>query len=63
MHAGQFATLEEVLAHYNHPPVSPIGHNELEALGLTEREIMQIITFLRSLSSGVSAPQELLQAP
>jgi cytochrome c peroxidase len=63
MHAGQFATLEDVLAHYNHPPVSPVGHNELEPLGLTQNEIAQIIAFLRSLSGGVNAPLELLQAP
>ncbi|MEW6085769.1 MAG: cytochrome c peroxidase [Chloroflexota bacterium] len=63
MHAGQFATLEDVLAHYNHPPVSPVGHNELEPLGLTQTEMAQIIAFLRALSGGVDAPQALLQAP
>jgi cytochrome c peroxidase len=62
MHAGQYATLEEVLAHYNHPPISPIGHNELEPLGLTQREMDQIIAFLRALGGGVDAPQALLQA-
>jgi cytochrome c peroxidase len=63
MHAGQFATLEQVLQHYNHPPVSPLGHNELEPLGLTNREMNQIIAFLRSLSGGVNGPPELLKAP
>jgi cytochrome c peroxidase len=63
MHAGQFATLEDVLAHYNHPPVSPIGHNELDPLGLTPREMAQIVAFLGALSGGVDAPPELLQAP
>lgn len=63
MHAGQFATLEEVLRHYNHPPASPIGHNELEPIGLTNREMGQIIAFLHTLSGGVDAPPELLQAP
>jgi len=63
MHAGQFATLEEVLRHYNHPPLSPAGHNELEPLGLTNREIGQIIAFLHTLSGGVNAPPELLRAP
>ena len=63
MHAGQFATLEEVLRHYNHPPLSPAGHNELEPLGLTNREIGQIIAFLHTLSGGVNAPPELLKAP
>ncbi|PKO09545.1 MAG: cytochrome-c peroxidase [Chloroflexi bacterium HGW-Chloroflexi-2] len=63
MHAGQFATLEEVLRHYNHPPLSPAGHNELEPLGLTNREMAQIIAFLNTLSGGVDAPPELLKAP
>jgi cytochrome c peroxidase len=63
MHAGQFATLEEVLRHYNHPPLSPAGHNELEPLGLTNREMTQIIAFLHTLSGGVDAPPELLRAP
>jgi hypothetical protein len=35
----------------------------LEPLGLTQNEIAQIIAFLRALSGGVNAPQELLQAP
>lgn len=63
MHAGQYATLEDVLAHYNHPPVAPVGHSELNPLGLTQREMEQIIAFLKSLSGGVNAPQALLQAP
>ena len=63
MHAGQFATLEEVLAHYNRAPASPIGHNELEPLGLTEREVGQIVAFLRALQGGVTAPPELLRDP
>jgi cytochrome c peroxidase len=63
MHAGQFATLEEVLAHYNRAPASPIGHTELKPLGLTEREMGQIVAFLRALNGGVTAPPELLRAP
>jgi cytochrome c peroxidase len=63
MHAGQFATLEQVLQHYNHPPVSPLGHNELEPLGLTNREMNQIIAFLRTLSGGVNSHPDLLTAP
>lgn len=63
MHAGQFATLEEVLRHYNHPPASPTGHNELEPLGLTRQERAQIIAFLRTLSGGVNADAQWLQAP
>jgi cytochrome c peroxidase len=62
MHAGQFATLEEVLRHYNHPPVSPVGLNELEPIGLTNRELVQNIASLHTLSGGVDAPAELLRA-
>jgi cytochrome c peroxidase len=63
MHAGQYDTLEEVLAHYNHPPVAPIGHSELNPLGLTQREMEQIIAFLKSLSGGVNVPKALLSEP
>ena len=63
MHAGQFKTLEEVLAHYNRAPAGPIGHTELKPLGLTGAEISQIIAFLRSLDGGINAPQERLRAP
>ena len=63
MHAGQFSALEEVLSHYNNPPQSPTGHNELTPLGLSEREQAQVIAFLHALSGGVDAPPEFLQAP
>ena len=35
MHMGQFATLAEVLAHYNDGGQALLGHNELAPLGLT----------------------------
>jgi len=63
MHAGQFATLEEVLQHYNRAPRAPVGHNELEMIALTQNEMSQLVAFLRTLSGGVTAPPELLQAP
>lgn len=50
MHAGQFATLAEVLDHYNRAPAAPAGHTELEPLGLTPRELRQLEAFLRTLS-------------
>jgi cytochrome c peroxidase len=50
MHAGQFATLEEVLKHYSLAPSAQIGHNELVPLNLTSTQIRQLIAFLRSLS-------------
>jgi cytochrome c peroxidase len=56
MHAGQFATLREVLHHYNRAPEAPAGHTELEPLGLTETELAQLEAFLRALSAPVVAP-------
>jgi cytochrome c peroxidase len=52
MHAGQFASLDEVVAHYNRAPVAPEGHNELKPLRLNEREVQQLVAFLRALSGG-----------
>jgi len=55
MHAGQFATLREVLDHYNRAPAAPGGHTELKPLGLTADELGQLEAFLHTLSGGVSA--------
>jgi cytochrome c peroxidase len=63
MHAGQLATLAEVLEHYNRAPAAPAGHTELKPLGLGVRELRQLEAFLRTLSGGVSAPAEFLAAP
>jgi cytochrome c peroxidase len=57
MHAGQFATLREVLHHYNRAPEAPAGHSELEPLGLTEVELEQLEAFLHTLSGPVVAPE------
>lgn len=53
MHAGQIATLDAVVAHYNRAPQSPAGHTELKPLRLSERERHQLIAFLRTLSGTV----------
>ena len=50
MHAGQFATLEETLAHYNTAPDAPAGHSELEPLNLSVTELEQLLAFLQSLN-------------
>ena len=64
MHAGQFATLAEVLHHYNRAPAAPAGHTELKPLGLTGTELRQLEAFLRALSGGVAAaPAAFLAAP
>jgi cytochrome c peroxidase len=49
MHAGQIATLGEVLAHYNTAPEAPEGHTELEPLNLNAGELAALEAFLRSL--------------
>lgn len=54
MHAGQFATLEEVAAHYNRAPEAPGGHSELEPLNLSQAELAQLVAFLKTLSGPVS---------
>ena len=63
MHAGQFATLREVLEHYNRAPAAPAGKSELKALGLTAKELGLLEAFLRTLSGGLSAPARFLAAP
>ncbi|HEX7832607.1 MAG TPA: cytochrome c peroxidase, partial [Thermoanaerobaculia bacterium] len=51
MHAGQIATLDAVVAHYNSAPQAPRGHSELKPLRLSDREARQLVAFLRALSS------------
>jgi cytochrome c peroxidase len=63
MHAGQFATLADVVAHYDRAPAGPFGHTELEPLRLTGDERRQIEAFLRTLSSPLAAPPGYLDAP
>jgi cytochrome c peroxidase len=63
MHAGQYATLAEVLEHYRHPPIAPVGNTELEPPGLTAKELTQLEAFLRSLSGPLNVKPELLAAP
>jgi cytochrome c peroxidase len=63
MHAGQFATLKEVVEHYNHAPEAPQGHSELKPLGLAAAEVDQLVAFLGTLSGGVRADARWLQPP
>jgi cytochrome c peroxidase len=56
MHAGQLATLNEVVAHYNRAPKAPAGQSELKPLNLSAGELRQLVAFLQSLSGGVRAP-------
>ena len=51
MHDGRFATLREVLEHYNQAPQPGIeyGHTELFALGLNDAELARLEAFLKTL--------------
>lgn len=63
MHAGQFSTLEEVVAHYVRSPAAAVGHSELAHAGkghaerkpisLTEQEAKNVVAFMRSLSGPI----------
>jgi cytochrome c peroxidase len=51
MHAGQLATLGEVVAHYDRAPRAPAGHSELKPLRLSEAERHQLEAFLHTLNA------------
>jgi cytochrome c peroxidase len=53
MDAGQYATLAEVLDHYNRAPAAAIGHSELRPLEMKPDELRQLEAFLRTLSGPV----------
>ena len=65
MHAGQFATLEDVLHHYNTAPVTSAddNHSELVPLNLKDEEIQQLIAFLKTLDSPIHADVRWLTKP
>jgi cytochrome c peroxidase len=63
MHAGQFDSLKAVLRHYNTAPAASSGHSELSPLHLSEPELSQLESFLRSLSGPLDAPADFLRAP
>lgn len=63
MHAGQFASLEQVMAHYMSSPPAVLGHSELSPSGamhrerapirLSEKEAKDVIAFLATLSGPI----------
>lgn len=61
MDAGQFATMADVLDHYNRAPAAAIGHSELQPLRLTARDLRQLEAFLRTLSSRVLGEKSVTQ--
>ena len=63
MHAGQLATLAEVINHYNRAPGAMVGHNEAKTLDLGRREKRQLEAFLHTLTGPVAADSKWLAAP
>jgi cytochrome c peroxidase len=63
MHAGQVASLGDVLRHYDAAPTSRSGRSELKPLGLTGRERDQIVAFLGTLTGPVAADGRWLAPP
>jgi cytochrome c peroxidase len=49
MHAGQLATLKQVLDHYNTAPWAPIGVSELHKPALSADELLALEAFLNTL--------------
>lgn len=54
MHAGQIATLEDVIEHYNRAEIAVVGHNEAKPLRLRAVEKRQLRSFLDSLNGGLA---------
>ena len=63
MHAGQLATLDAVLNHYNLATPSLVGHNEAKPLSLRPTELRTLAVFLQSLSGPVATDPRWLTAP
>ena len=49
MHAGQMASLVDVVQHYVHAPVAAVGHTERSALRLTDQEVRDLVALLGAL--------------
>jgi cytochrome c peroxidase len=56
MHAGQIMTLDAVLQHYNAAPEALIGHSELRPLALSDKDIAQLIAFIKALDPVSTLP-------
>ena len=50
MHAGQLATLQDVVQHYIQAPAAVLGHTERAPLRLTTQEAQDVVSFLGTLS-------------
>ena len=62
MHTGQFATLEEVIDHYDAARPTLIS-DELEPLGLTPQEKARLVDFLHALDGPLDVDPALLEPP
>jgi cytochrome c peroxidase len=62
MHDGRFATLEEVIEHYRHPPASNASP-EITPLELDDEEGRALVAFLEALDGGVATAEPWLRAP
>jgi cytochrome c peroxidase len=51
MHAGQLASLSDVIRHYAAAPAAPLGHSELRAGHFDPREAAQLQAFLATLDA------------
>lgn len=60
---GQFATLMQVLEHYNTAPDAMIGHNEAKPLGLAGWQLRHIEAFLNTLDAPIAAEPAWLSPP
>ncbi|MTW10837.1 cytochrome-c peroxidase [Pseudoduganella eburnea] len=58
MHAGQLATLDEVIAHYRAAAAAKIGKSELEKLALGAQDVKDLAAFLGTLSGPIVSEQE-----
>jgi cytochrome c peroxidase len=63
MHAGQIATLAEVVDHYDRAPRAPAGTTELRPLRLSARERARLEAYLRTLDAPIDAERWLLEPP
>jgi cytochrome c peroxidase len=63
MHAGQIASLADVLAHYNAAPAAPAGHSEVRPLRLTPQDVAQLEAYLRALTGPLAGEPRFLAAP
>lgn len=63
MHAGQLATLRQVIEHYNAAEIAVIGHNEAKPLRLRAIEKRQLERFLQTLNGPLAVDDKWLQAP